>query len=40
MKTQLLKSSLILLGIAMFSSYMWMRFIRTRLPKDILLTSR
>ena len=35
MKTKLFKTILILLGLGMFSGYMWMRFIRKRLPKDI-----
>jgi hypothetical protein len=38
MRAQLLKSLLILLGISMFLSYIWIRFIRTRLPKDIPFT--
>src|ERR1043166_4691952 len=34
----LLKYSLIILGLLMFSSYIWLRFIRERLPKDIPFT--
>lgn len=34
----LLQYSLIILGLLMFSGYIWLRFIRERLPKDIPIT--